>query len=421
MKLNRITNFIILNIVTINFIFFVLKNLFKIKGKQNILFYISERKYVGSGFGHNSIILSIIKNRRLDYSNFLIIDFTLGVTYNKYNIFKYFGIDVINFKLFNKRLSNNFYYTQRKKFIIIFYNILKILKINIFKSLDDFYIGDSQNKKIFFENYKKNNYLNSNSKILKGKKLYLLEVSRANKDMMEAINEHNIKNNLFLKLEKYYDEKIQNKLNIELNKSKDNILLYRRFKKNDYKCGSSDLNYYLKLIELIDSNKFNIFCVGDFTVNDRYRLKNKGAICNLDIKEDNDFYIWSVNKSDITLLECGGGLSLPIMMGKKNIIFNSVALAHLMPNSIIIPKNFLKNGISLGYNEILLNYLGPSHTKNIKLDLTDQEFIINELNFLIHNPIKKYSYKNSDFMNNKNINTFKKYNQFISNSWINNT
>lgn len=418
MKLKKIKELLTLNFIVINFLFFVLKSFFKIRKKNNILFYITKRKYVGSGFGHNSIILNIMRNRNLNFKDILIIDFTIGVTSNKYNIFNNFGLKVINFQPFLKRFNNQFYFKQRKKFINIASVILKKFGANVISSLDDFYLGDLKNRKIFFDNYERNQYLNSHSKILEGKRLYILEVSRANKDMMEAINSNNFKENNFLKLDKFENEKIQNRLSLKIDNTKKNILLYRRYKKNDYKCGSPDINYYLKIIDLINPKFYNVICVGDFEYDERKQINKIGAISNLDFKNDSIFYIWGCNNSSICLLECGGGLSLPLMMGKKSIIFNSVALAHLMPNTIILPKNYIKDDLSLSYNEILINHMGPYHIKGLKLDYTDIGAIKKEFDFLINNPINEYTYKNLDFMNNKNIKLFKKYNQFISNYWV---
>jgi len=418
MKLNKIKELLFLNFIVINFLFFVLKNLFKIKKKNYIFFYITKRKYVGSGFGHNSIILNIIKKRNLKFKDILIIDFTIGVTSNKYSIFNIFGLKVLNFQPIFKKFNNQFYFILRKKFINITSGILKKIGINVISSLDDFYLGDLKNKKFFFDNYKTNYYLNSQSKIIEGKRLYKLEVSRANKDMIEAIDPNNFKENNFLKLNKVENDKIQNRLNLKIDKTKKNILLYRRYKKNDYKNGSPDINYYLKIIELINPKFYNIICVGDFEYNERKQINKIGAFSNLDFKNDSIFYIWACNNSSICLLECGGGISLPIMMGKKCIIFNSVALAHLMPNSIILPKNYIKNNLRLSYNEILANHMGPNQIKDIELQLTDIIIIKKELDFLLNNSINNYTYNCIGFINNKNIRFFKKYNQFISNYWI---
>ena len=419
MKSKKIKELLSLNLIVINFLFFVIKNFFKIRKKNNILFYIARRKYVGSGFGHNSIILKILKSRNSNFKDILIIDFTIGVTSNKYNIFNYFGLKVLNFQPFLKKLNNQFYFKQRKKFINIASFILRKFGVNVISSLDDFYLGDLKNRKIFFDNYKRNQHLNSHSKTLEGKKLYILEVSRANKDMMEAINSNNYEENNFLKLDKVENEKIQNRLSLKIDNKKKNILLYRRYKKDDYKCGSPDINYYLKIIDLINPKFYNIICVGDFEYDERKQINKIGAFSNLDLKNDTIFYIWGCNNSSICLLECGGGLSLPLMMGKKSIIFNSVALSHLMPNTIILPKNYIKDNLSLSYNEILINHMGPYHLKGLKLDYTDIGAIKKEFDFLINNSINEYTYKNLDFMNNKNIKLFKRYNQFISNYWIN--
>lgn len=418
MKLRKLFEPLFYALITINFIIFVIKNYFVIKKIRHILFYISKRKFVGSGFGHNSIILNILKNRNFNFKEVLIIDFTIGINTNNHNIFEYFGVKTINFHFFFKSLNNFFHFKKKKALIKIISNILKKLRVNVISSLDDFYFDNLENKKIFFQNYLKNDYLNSESRLIRGKKLYRLHVSRANKDMMEAISLYNLKKNNFLKLNSKNNYKIRCKLNLTIDENKKNILIYRRYKKDDYKCGSPDINYYLKLINLIDPKNYNIICVGDFTIDERKKINKIGAFSNLNPKDDPIFYIWACNNSHVCLLECGGGLSLPIMMGKKCIIFNSVALAHLMPNSIILPKEYIKKKLSLNYHEILTNYMGPKHICDIELQFTDIEIIKKELDFLLNNSIKNYIYSNADFVNNKNIRFYKSYNQFISNYWI---
>jgi hypothetical protein len=237
--------------------------------------------------------------------------------------------------------------------------------------------------------------------------------------MQEAITLDNIRLKQYLNIEKNFLYLLDKKLKFKIDNNLKNILLYRRNKNNDYKCGSDKIEYYLELIKLLDPNSYNIFCVGDFNFSEKIILNKAGAYLNLKKNNEAYFYVWACKNSDICLLECGGGMSLPVVMGKKSIIFNSASICHLIPNSIVIPKTYIRDKKKLNIDEIISSCAGPNISNDIKLDLVDVKIVKKEFDFLINNEIKDYKYKNGDLYNNKYLVYFKNYNHFISNSWIN--
>ena len=148
-------------------------------------------------------------------------------------------------------------------------------------------------------------------------------------------------------------------------------------------------------------------------------LVRAGAYTNLEKTDEAYFYVWSCINSDMCLLECGGGMSLPLVMGKKSVIFNSVSICHLIPNSIVIPKTYTLGKKKLSFDQIILRCAGPNIPDDVKLELVDVRIIKKELDFLISNEIKDYKYEKTELNNNKYLMYFKTYNHFISNSWIN--
>lgn len=400
------------------FILFVIKNFFFIKKFKIVLFFVSLKKFVGSGFGHYAIICSILQRQGYDTTTVLVIDYTKGLYFNKYNILDAFGIKNldINFpKFFKKTLFRD--RAQRKKIIknlkylfFIFFRNQK--KLKLFSSLDDFYLQEDRKRIKFFKNYSDLELVNCKIHNVK-KRLHKLSLARANCDIQEIYNYGNFK----LDYHQSYFQKLNSQFSKNLVKNNINILLYRRHKQGDFKCGPSELGYYLEIIKLINPNFYNILCVGDFSKEDKKKLIDNGSIANLNEKVEKDFYVWASIVSDINLMECGGGLSLPLLLTKKNIIFNNPEFMHLFPNSILIPKIYKKNKKNINIETIIENYMGGFNLDNIEVEWCNPDLLYSEFLFLIKNDIKNYQYQKVKKFENY-FDQFKRYNCFLSNNYL---
>ena len=400
------------------FTIFVIKNFFFIKKFKTVLFFISLKKFIGSGFGHYSVVSSIFQVRGYDTQTVLMIDYTKDLYFNKFNICNAFGIKNLDVNI--PKIYKNFFLkdrVERKKIIkkltylfLFFFGKQKDLKI--FSSLDNFYLSEKKKRIIFFKNYSSLDQVNSEISNIK-KKPHKFSLARANSDIQEIYKYDEFK----LHYDQSFFQKLDFQFSKNLVKNNKNVLLYRRQKQNDFKCGSKELNYYLDIIKLINPNSYNILCVGDFSNEDKKRLINHGSISNLDENFEKDFYVWASIISDMNLLECGGGLSLPVLLTNKNIIFNNPEFMHLFPNTILIPKIYKKNKKNLNVETIIKNYMGGFNLDNIEVEYCSPDLLYSEFLFLIKNNIKNYQYqKVKNF--EKYFDEFKRYNCFLSNNYL---